>query len=154
MTIDVEKYREKAAVAVNALRAALIAVEDCGADPELTAIVVRLSDDRSKLCGLFGLQGAQAHQWEKVDHIPSHVSPPAAGDPVYVQIDRCPYKVMSGRFTGRQIRAFAHPPITDDRDLWRVVPGDDDVKVKDTDSVDISTSGVRFFTAKKFINAG
>lgn len=61
MTIDA-KYQPKAAIAADALRAALIAVEDCGADPELTNIVMHLADDRTKLCLLFGLDPAQAFQ--------------------------------------------------------------------------------------------
>ncbi len=62
MSVDVEKYRQKAAVAADALRAALIAVEGCGADVELTDIVIRLQTDRTKLCLLFGLDPVQAFQ--------------------------------------------------------------------------------------------
>lgn len=60
--IDVEKYQDKARVAADALRAALLAVEDCGADPELTNIVMHLGDDRTKLCRLFDLDPSQGHQ--------------------------------------------------------------------------------------------
>lgn len=50
-----DKYKPQAAAAADALRTALLAVEDCGADVELTNIVVGLSDARTKLCTLFGL---------------------------------------------------------------------------------------------------
>jgi len=60
--IDVEKYQAKAVAAADAMRAALIAVEECGADIELTNIVRHLGDDRTKLCRLFGLPPEQAFQ--------------------------------------------------------------------------------------------
>lgn len=54
------KYIQKAAAAADALRAALIAVEACGADEELTKIIIRLSDDRTRLCNLFRMPSEQA----------------------------------------------------------------------------------------------
>lgn len=59
---SVIKYRERAALAADAMRAAIIAVEALEPDVELTNIVVRLSDDRMKLCRLFDLPPEQAHQ--------------------------------------------------------------------------------------------
>ncbi len=56
------KYRKQAAKAADAMRAALMAVEACGADIELTRIVGRLADDRTKICALFGLPAEQAFQ--------------------------------------------------------------------------------------------
>lgn len=56
------KYQMQAAKAADALRTALLAVENCGADVELTHIVTRLSDDRRTLCRLFGLPAEQAFQ--------------------------------------------------------------------------------------------
>lgn len=56
------EYEPQARVAADALREALIAVEACGDDEELTKIVVRLSDDRTRLCNLFGLNTVQAYQ--------------------------------------------------------------------------------------------
>lgn len=56
------KYEREARIAADALRDALIAVEACGADEELTKIVIRLSDDRTRLCNLFGLDTVQAFQ--------------------------------------------------------------------------------------------
>lgn len=56
------KYRERAALAADAMRAAVIAVEACGADVELTNIVMHLADDRTTLCRLFDLPPEQAHE--------------------------------------------------------------------------------------------
>lgn len=56
------KYQMRAATAADAMRAALLAVEACGADIDLTHIVSRLADDRTKLCTLFGLPPEQAFQ--------------------------------------------------------------------------------------------
>ena len=65
------KYREKAAAAADALRAALAAVEECGADEELTKIVCHLADDRTQLCRLFGLRPEQANltewYWDRME---------------------------------------------------------------------------------------
>ena len=56
------KYEPQARIAADALREALIAVEACGADEELTKIVGHLADDRTRLCNLFGLNVVQAYQ--------------------------------------------------------------------------------------------
>ena len=56
------KYEPQARIAADALREALIAVEACGANVELTKIVGHLADDRTRLCNLFGLNVVQAHQ--------------------------------------------------------------------------------------------
>lgn len=60
------RYQRQAAEAADKLRAALIAVEACGADVELTNIVIHLGDDRTKLCNLFGLPPEQAFQVERL----------------------------------------------------------------------------------------
>ncbi len=109
---------------------------------------------RIEACPAHGGEGDPSRTAERVASIPSHTSPPAPGEPVYVQIDRAPYKVAPGIYTGSEIRAFAHPPIGDDRDLWKVEPGENDRKIEDHMGVTIRTSGVRFFTAKAVINAG
>lgn len=64
--IEVEKYQAQAAAAADAMRAALLAVEACGADVELTNIVMHLGDDRTKLCRLFDLPPEQALQAERL----------------------------------------------------------------------------------------
>lgn len=62
-----KKYRLNAAKAADSMRQALLAVEDCGGDVELTRIVANLANDRYKLCSLFGLNPAQAFQVERLD---------------------------------------------------------------------------------------
>lgn len=57
-----DKYEPQARIAADALREALIAVEACGADVELTKIVGHLADDRTRLCNLFRLNVVQAYQ--------------------------------------------------------------------------------------------
>lgn len=64
--IEVEKYKLAAAKAADAMREALLAVEACGADVELTNIVVRLSSDRDLICRLFGLPSEQAFQVKRL----------------------------------------------------------------------------------------
>lgn len=93
---------------------------------------------------------------ERIDRIPSHVSPPRQGGPVYVQIDRLPYKVKVGTYTGAQIRRFAAPPIADDRDLWMQEPfGENDLLIRDDDTVALGpTTGTRLWTHPRFINGG
>lgn len=59
---DYVHYETQARFAADALREALIAVEACGADVELTKIVGHLADDRVRLCRLFGLNAVQAYQ--------------------------------------------------------------------------------------------
>lgn len=87
--------------------------------------------------------------FQPIDQIPSHSSPPSDGL-VYVTCDRQPYRVVADIYEGRRVRAAFE--VSDDRDLWRVVPGADDVKVEEDHELAFVTSGGRFFTAPKFIN--
>jgi hypothetical protein len=91
--------------------------------------------------------------WLSIDSIPSHRSPSDDGV-AYAQIDRLPYRVKVGAYTGAQIRAFAHPPIGPERELWLLVPGAFDRPIDDDDSVEIDRSGLRFFTNPRVINDG
>lgn len=71
-----------------------------------------------------------------------------------IEIDHKPYKAPKTPMTGLELRSLAQPPIGSDRDLFRVTPGpDDDVKVKDGDSVDLKP-GMHFYSAPKTINPG
>ena len=71
-----------------------------------------------------------------------------------IQIDHKPYKASKTPMTGSELRQLAQPPVGADRDLFRVVPGPgDDVKVGDSDSVDLS-NGMHFYSAPKTINPG
>jgi hypothetical protein len=70
-----------------------------------------------------------------------------------IQIDRTHYTVTQEHMTGAQLRQVPNPPIGPDRDLWEVVPGAPDLKIGDTDTVEIR-NGMRFFTAPAQINPG
>lgn len=79
--------------------------------------------------------------------------PDAGEHKANIQIDRKHYTVDSVALTGAQLRALAEPDIGPDRDLFLVVPGGQDQKVGDEQSVPLK-SGMRFFTAPGQINPG
>lgn len=87
-------------------------------------------------------------RFQKIDRIPSHVSPSADGI-TYATCNRQPYRIVAGIYTADEVRAAFDVP--DDYDLWRVVPGENDRNVEG--NVVIHTSGLRFFTSPKYINA-
>lgn len=70
-----------------------------------------------------------------------------------IQIDRVHFTVTQSRMTGTELRQLPPTPIGAERDLFEVVPGGSDVKVADTDVVEIR-NGKRFFTAPAQINPG
>lgn len=70
-----------------------------------------------------------------------------------IQIDRVHYTVSQQQMTGAELRSVPQPPVGPERDLFEVVPGEQDRKVGDEDTVDIS-NGKRFFTAPAHINPG
>jgi hypothetical protein len=70
-----------------------------------------------------------------------------------IQIDRAHYEVTKSQMTGLELRQVPPTPIGPDRDLFEVVPGGTDVKIADTDIVEIR-NGKRFFTAPAQINPG
>jgi hypothetical protein len=71
----------------------------------------------------------------------------------HIQIDRKPYTVTKSEMKGAELRLVPTPPVAPDRDLFEVVPGQDDRKLADTDVVEIR-NGKRFFTAPSQINPG
>ena len=71
----------------------------------------------------------------------------------HIQIDRKPYTVGQPEMTGAELRRVPTPPIPADRDLYEVVPGEDDRLIGDNQVVQIR-DGLRFFTAPKHINPG
>lgn len=71
----------------------------------------------------------------------------------HVQIDRVHYEVHQDQMTGEQIRHVPPTPIPEDRDLYEVRPGEDDLLIGDSDTVNIR-DGLRFFTAPHHINPG
>jgi len=70
-----------------------------------------------------------------------------------IKIDREHFTTEVNEMTGQQLRELPDPDIGPDRDLWEVVPGDDDVKVE-LDTVVEIRNGKRFFTAPGQINPG
>ena len=70
-----------------------------------------------------------------------------------IQIDRTRYEVIEDKLSGTQLRQVPSPPIPPERDLFQVIPGHPDKKIKDDDTVQIY-DGLRFFTAPNTINPG
>ena len=70
-----------------------------------------------------------------------------------IQIDRAKYEVEKEVMTGAQLRKLPNPDIGPERDLFQIVPGEDDLKIELTDKVKIK-HGLRFFTAPAHINPG
>ena len=70
-----------------------------------------------------------------------------------IRIDRTQYEWPEEKITGAQLRRLPPTPIPADRDLFQVVPGHPDRKVKDDDTVEVH-DGLRFFTAPNTINPG
>ena len=70
-----------------------------------------------------------------------------------IRIDRTEYAVVEEKLSGAELRRVPPTPIPPDRDLYLVVPGHDDRKIKDDDTVEMH-DGLRFFTAPNTINPG
>ena len=70
-----------------------------------------------------------------------------------IRIDRTDYTVTQEKLSGAELRQVPAPPIPENRDLYQVVPGHDDLKIKDDDTVQMH-DGLRFFTAPNTINPG
>ena len=70
-----------------------------------------------------------------------------------IQIDRTHYKVSEEKITGAELRRLPPTPIPVDRDLFQIIPGHSDLKIKDDDTVELH-DGLRFFTAPNTINPG
>ena len=71
----------------------------------------------------------------------------------HIQIDRTHYEVFDEKLTGAELRRVPPTPIPSERDLFQIVPGHTDRKIKDDDTVEIH-DGLRFFTAPNTINPG
>jgi len=70
-----------------------------------------------------------------------------------IQIDRVHYTVTKNQLTGAELRQLPPTPVSNDRDLFQVVPGGQDLRIGDTEVVEMR-NGVRFFTAPSQINPG
>ena len=70
-----------------------------------------------------------------------------------IRIDRIEYEWPDEKITGAQLRHLPPTPIPYERDLFQIVPGHPDQKIKDDDTVEVH-DGLRFFTAPNTINPG
>ena len=70
-----------------------------------------------------------------------------------LRIDRFEYEWPDEKITGAQLRRLPPTPIPPERDLFQIVPGHPDQKIKDDDTVQLH-DGLRFFTAPNTINPG
>jgi len=68
-------------------------------------------------------------------------------------LDHKQYKVPADSITGSQLRALPAPPLGQDLDVWQDVPGGDDIKIADNQSVTIKP-GMHFYSAPRTINPG
>lgn len=70
-----------------------------------------------------------------------------------IRIDRAQYEWWDEKISGEQLRLLPPDPIPPDRDIFQVIPGHPDRKIKDDDTVEVH-DGLRFFTAPSTINPG
>ena len=70
-----------------------------------------------------------------------------------IRIDRKEYEWPDEKINGAQLRHLPPTPIPPDRDLFQVVPGHPDLKIKDDDTIEVH-DGLRFFSAPNTINPG
>ena len=70
-----------------------------------------------------------------------------------IRIDRTQYEWPDEKINGAQLRRLPPTPIPPERDLFQVIPGHPDRKIKDDDTVEVH-DGLRFFTAPSTINPG
>ena len=73
--------------------------------------------------------------------------------PFTIQLDRTQYEWPDEKISGEQLRHLPPTPIPANRDLFQVIPGHPDLKIKDDDTVEVH-DGLRFFTAPNTINPG
>ena len=73
--------------------------------------------------------------------------------PFDIQIDREHYQIDVEKISGAVVRQVPPTPIPADRDIFQVVPGHDDQRIKDDDWVQVY-DGLRFFTVPSTINPG
>lgn len=68
-------------------------------------------------------------------------------------LDHKQYKVAPGTITVAQLRQLPAPPLGPDVDVWEEVPGGDDIKLADDQSVSLKP-GMHFYPAPRTINPG
>jgi hypothetical protein len=72
---------------------------------------------------------------------------------VVIHIDKKEYKSGAEELTGAQLRTLADPDIGAQFDLWLEVPGKEDEKIGDDETVELK-NGMHFFSAPRQINPG
>jgi Multiubiquitin len=72
---------------------------------------------------------------------------------ITIYIDHNAFRVDRPALTGRALRELATPAIGSRYELYRVLPGSDDVVVRDEEVVDLD-DGTQFFSAPRMILAG
>ena len=88
------------------------------------------------------------------DKPPTSIKPEKPNDKgFHIRIDRTEYVVKAEKLSGADLRKLPEPPISEDRDLYQIIAGQDDVKIKDDDPVRME-DGLRFFTTPSTINPG
>lgn len=91
---------------------------------------------------------------ERLDDLPE---PQRAADidtrEVTIYIDRSAFRVPRRAMTGRALRELATPTISSDYELFHVLPGSDDLLVREDEVVEIE-DGTQFFSAPRMIMAG
>ena len=70
-----------------------------------------------------------------------------------IRIDRTQYEWSDEKINGSQLRRLPPTPIPPERDLFQVIPGHPDRKIKADDTIEVH-DGLRFFTAPNTINPG
>jgi len=78
------------------------------------------------------------------------MKPEPKGD-IVIHIDKKQYRAPKEEMTGAELRALAG--ITDKYDLWKKVPGGDDIKIG-RDEVVVLKNGDHFYTAPSTLNPG
>lgn len=79
--------------------------------------------------------------------------PPKSGKQIVIHIDRKQFKVAEGEMTGARLRALPDPDVGPEFDLWLEVPGGEDRRIDNEESVKLK-NGMHFFTAPSVINPG
>jgi hypothetical protein len=75
------------------------------------------------------------------------------GADITIYIDRNAFRVPLQAVTGRALRETATPAISDDYELYHVLPGSEDLLVRDEEVVELE-HGIQFFSAPRMILAG
>lgn len=79
--------------------------------------------------------------------------PPKPEKQVVIHIDRKQFKVAEEKLTGSVLRSLPDPDIGPEFDLWLEVPGGEDERIENGETVKLR-NGMHFFTAPSVINPG